>query len=288
MKSLLLTENEFELAIPDKAVVEEPIHLVMPEEARETHPRIRIRAGVSTRLKIILEENSVSGGGYPSDGILEVFLAKGACVNFFQIQKLGKDAQSSWVNRFHLKQHASLDTMIFTSGGAVAKNETTVTFEEEHAFCSLKGLSILTGKSQVFHKIFANHQAPYGISRQHYKQIVAGSSKAEFDSLVDVSHEGVHSDTRQLCRNLLLSDLALGFARPKLKISTDDVTCTHGATTGQLDKNELFYMRSRGLSKELAKYLLTDGFAREVVEEIQDIEMKKRFSGLVDQELKAL
>src|SRR3989338_1841066 len=191
MKSLLLTENEFVLTIPDKAVVEEPIYLVMPTETRSAHPRIRITAGVSTRLQIILEENNADGAGYQSEGTLEVFLQKGACVNLFQIQKLGAEARSSWVSRFHLKQHASLDTITFTSGGTVVKNETTVTFEEQHGFCSLKGLSILKGRSQVFNTIFADHKAAYGISRQHYKNIISGSAKAEFDSLVDVAHDAI-------------------------------------------------------------------------------------------------
>ena len=128
---------------------------------------------------------------------------------------------------------------------------------------------MLGGTSQVFQHVTVNHRVPNNTSRQYFKNILSGDSAAEFTSLVHVWRGAVKSDSEQLDRNLLLSDTARVWSRPQLRIDADDVKANHGAATGQLQENELFYLQSRGLNKKSAKMILTSGFADELLNRIQ-------------------
>ena len=108
------------------------------------------------------------------------------------------------------------------------------------------------------------------MSRQRFKDILAGSARSEYSGLVHVTRGAVRSDSRQICRNLLLSEGARALSRPQLKIDTDDVKCSHGSATGKLSETELFYLRSRGLSPETARAMLIEGFAEEIVLELPE------------------
>ncbi len=119
-----------------------------------------------------------------------------------------------------------------------------------------------------------HHRVPHCISRQYYKNILADESRSEFVSLVHVAEGASKSDSQQLNRNLLLSDSAEAYSRPQLRIDTDDVIATHGSASGQLEDQELFYLQSRGLSKESAKLVLIDGFAAEMTSEILEKNLK--------------
>jgi Fe-S cluster assembly protein SufD len=129
----------------------------------------------------------------------------------------------------------------------------------------MQGLSLLSGKAQSFIHATAGHDAARGTSRQCFKNILSGQTQSEFNSMVRVSPAGVKTDSQQLSRTLLLSEGAVAHARPQLQIDIDDVVCAHGATVGQLQAQELFYLRTRGLSEKTARYMLTYGFAKEML-----------------------
>jgi len=112
-----------------------------------------------------------------------------------------------------------------------------------------------------------------------YKNILGGAAQAEFNSLVHVFRGANKSDSQQLDRNLLLSDKARAYSRPQLKIDADDVKANHGAATGQLEQNELFYLRSRGLDKDYARFILTYGFAREILDKIEPVSLREKLEG---------
>ena len=122
--------------------------------------------------------------------------------------------------------------------------------------------------SQTFQHVHVKHQVPNCTSRQVFKNIAAGRGVTEVNSLVHMVRDAQKSDSHQLIRNLLLSPAAHAYARPQLKIYADDVKAAHGAATGQLGREELFYLKSRGLSEKMARFVLTYGFAEEIVEDI--------------------
>lgn len=281
------------LYIPDKVVLEDAIHVVLVtagdgNKPRIFYPRLLVVAGASTRLNLIVDQVQVNDPRYLSNLVSEVYLKPNACVNYFQVQRLGPSACTFAANRFYLGRYSSLNALVFTSGGSVTRNETEVHFEEEHGFCSMKGLSVLGDLSQAYHHLAAHHKAAHCTSSQFYKGILAGQAKSEFSSLVHVYPGAQKSDSRQLNKNLILSDLAQGYSRPQLKISADDVSCFHGATSGQPDKDELFYLRSRGLSEQSARYILVDGFAEEIIAEIPDKSLRDGVRQLAVRRLKEM
>ncbi len=162
------------------------------------------------------------------------------------------------------------------TGGSIIRNDIHVDLDGAEAFCPLAGLAALAGKSQAFQHVSVNHRFLNCTSRQIYKNILAGDSVAEFNSLVHVWRCAQKSDSEQLDKNLLLSENARVYSRPQLRIDNDDVRASHGAATGRLEKDELFYLQSRGFPKELARFLLIYGFAKEVLEKIRPEELRRQ------------
>jgi len=278
--------------VPDHVTLEAPIHLSFTGEGREAeppvfYPRILVVAGKCARIKIIADFIGRGQGKFFSNAVAEIHLGEGACLDFLQVQRSESDANILFsTNRFYLKEYASMNAISFTQGGGVTRNETSVEFEGQGGFASLKGLGVLRGQSQVFSHVAARHRAPHCTSRQFYKMVLSGRAKSEFNSLVAVPKGSQKSDSNQMSRNLLLSDTAEAFARPQLRIDTDDVQCVHGATVGQLEKDELFYLRSRGFSKELARFVMTYAFAQEVLEEVGEPALKAALEKLTEEEIR--
>jgi Fe-S cluster assembly protein SufD len=278
--------------IPDHATLEAPVHLFFKAEgsgaeAPVFYPRILVIAGKCARVKLVVDFAGRGNGKFFSSAVAEVHLGEGACVDFFQIQRSESSAAIGFsTNRFYLKEYASLNAFSFSQGGGVTRNETSVEFQGQGGFASLKGLGVLRGESQIFSHAASRHHSPHCTSRQFYKMILSGRAKSEFNSLVVVPKGSPKSDSNQMSRNLLLSDTAEAFARPQLRIDTDDVQCIHGATVGQLETDELFYMRSRGLSKETARFVMTYAFAQEMLNELSGPALKAELEKLASDEIK--
>jgi Fe-S cluster assembly protein SufD len=268
-----------------------PVHLLFigagAKGASVFYPRLFVAAGKCARLKLIADFVGAGAAPFFSDAVAEVFLGEGACLNFFQIQRSGAGAVRFSTNRFYLKKLATLNAFSFAQGGAVTRNETSVDYGGEGGFASLKGLGVLKDGSQIFNHVSALHNTPQGTSRQFYKMILGGRARSEFNSLVRVPGGAQKTNSHQMSRNLLLSAEAQAYARPQLRIDTDDVVCVHGATVGQLQKDELFYLRSRGIAERDARYLMTYGFAEEILEEMPE-DLRPALEDFVQKELKGM
>ncbi len=274
------------LEIPEKIILDEPIHVIFAQTGKKAvaDQKLRVLAGSCTRLRLILTHAALTDKSYASNSSAEVRVEAGACVDWDEVH-LGLRGATTHKNRFHLKKHSSLNALAFAQGGERYEQETIVDFEDEHAFASLKGLSVLSGKSRILQRATANHLKAHCASRQFYKNILSDDAKSDFDSMVFVDKNAVKSDSRQLNKNLLLSDKAQASTRPQLRIDNDDVSCNHGATVGQMQKDELFYMRSRGISEELARFIMTYGFAEEILEELKPDYLKEKLDQIVKDEI---
>jgi len=114
-----------------------------------------------------------------------------------------------------------------------------------------------------------HHEAPHGTSAQVFKNIVSGKSRSSIDGTVIVNQGAQQTNSDQLINNLMLSDNAHADTKPNLMIFADDVKCTHGATVGQLNEDQLFYLKTRGLIEKVAKELLTKSFAESIIQTIE-------------------
>ncbi len=262
--------------VADRALIAELI-TVVPDK----NGRIEFHAGASSRSRVLVDHEAAPGAKERAVEC-DFYLEPGACVDVFHVLEGESAPESLSVKvRYHLKKHAALNSWIYVGGGDFSVFEQEVLFKEEHAFASLRGLTIAGGRTHVHHKVKADHAAGHCISRQFFKSLAGGQAKTAFESLVSVAPGAEKSDSKQLNKNLLLSNEAQASSRPELRIHTDDVSCAHGSATGQMNKDELFYLQSRGIAKDQARVLMMEGFAEEAMEEVSSPELKEHLDGLV-------
>jgi Fe-S cluster assembly protein SufD len=165
---------------------------------------------------------------------------------------------------------AQLHDFLLCSGAQTARHQSRVRLLGRGAAADLSGLYVGRGKQQQCINLQVVHAQPHGSSAQAFKGILDDAATGIFSGTVFVRPHAIKSAAKQLNKNLLLSKQAAAHTRPRLEILTDDVTCTHGATVGQLDEQALFYLRSRGLSPGEAQQLLTYAFGGDVLLQVQD------------------
>ncbi len=150
-------------------------------------------------------------------------------------------------------------------GGSLSRADIIINLSEPGASCDLNGLFVGSGRQHIDHHTRIDHNAPHCRSRENYRSVLDGRSHAVFNGKIVVAEGAIKTDSAQSNANLLLSKNAEIDTKPELEIYNDDVKCAHGVTVGQLDKNQLFYLKSRGLPEDEARQLLTFAFADEVL-----------------------
>jgi Fe-S cluster assembly protein SufD len=153
-------------------------------------------------------------------------------------------------------------------GGALSRHDIDVKFTAEGGEAWVDGLYMLNGSQHADTHSIIDHQVPNCLSHQNYKGVMNDRSRAVFNGKVFVRENAHGTDAQQSNKNLLLSNEARVDTKPQLEIFNDDVKCSHGATVGQLEEEELFYLLTRGLPENLARNLLTYGFAEEIIRKI--------------------
>jgi Fe-S cluster assembly protein SufD len=164
---------------------------------------------------------------------------------------------------------AAFYSHVFLMGGAKIRNTIQVHLTGENAECVLNGLYVGRGQQVIETHTVIDHQKPHGTSHEFYKGILDDQSYGVFDGLVIVAKDAQKTDSAQSNKNLLLSPKAHAHSVPELKIMANDVKCKHGSTIGQLDPQQLFYLRSRGIPMEEARKLLIYAFASEMIELVE-------------------
>jgi Fe-S cluster assembly protein SufD len=249
-----------------------PVQLLFVSTAESeaaTFPRVLVVAERDSRLDIIETYASVGGATYLTNAVVEVFVGEGARVTHYKVQDEGAAAYHVASTRAELSRSSFYDLTTVTLGARLSRHNIEILLESEGAECRVDGLYIVgTGQHADTHSLI-DHRVPNCASRQNYKGILDGRSRAVFNGRVFVREDARGTDAQQSNKNLLLSREARVDTKPQLEIYNDDVKCSHGATVGQLDEEELFYLLSRGLHTDLARNLLTYGFAEEIVERIK-------------------
>jgi Fe-S cluster assembly protein SufD len=250
--------------------VEAPVQLLFVSTAEAaTFPRVLVVAERHSRLDLIETYVSTGGASYLTDAVVEVFVGEGARVTHYKVQDEGESAFHVASTRAEVARDGAYDLTTVTLGARLSRHNIEVLLESEGAACRVDGLYIVGDAQHADTHSLIDHRVPRCESRQNYKGILDGRSRAVFNGRVFV-REGAHgTDAEQSNKNLLLSREARVDTKPQLEIYNDDVKCSHGATVGQLEEDELFYLLSRGLHPDLARNLLTYGFAEEIVARIK-------------------
>ena len=241
-------------------------------------PRLVWQLGNLSEVKVIEKFVGVEGG-YFINAVQDWLLAEGAGVSFTQVQA---DASDSWhfsKTRVHLHRNSRFHSTNASYGTQLARHHYDVRLKEEGSELRLNGVSVLDDKEQVHNFIRIHHEAPQCVSHQHFKNIINGQARSSFDGTVIVNQGAQLTNSNQLINNLMLSNDCHADNKPNLMIFADDVKCTHGATIGQIDEEQWFYLQTRGLSARVAKELLTRSFAKSIIETIEFPEVVKELNG---------
>ena len=280
--------------VPKDVSIPVPVQLIFAGGAETTeypsvfYPRIFVMMEPGSRADIVVESVGVRNEPYFSNAVFNLSLAENAKLQWSIVRKQSERSHQFYFTKARLKASSHLDLITFAQDSGVVRDDIEVDLMGQDAFCSTSGLSLLSHSSLCFQHAKMNHRVPHCRSRQLFKNIVAGKSQAECDSEVHVFRDAQKSDSHQLNRNLLLSETARAYSRPQLKIDADDVQCAHGSATGQLEEDEIFYLQSRGIKKELAKFILTFGFAEEVLQEIHLAPLRHKLELAVRAKLESL
>jgi Fe-S cluster assembly protein SufD len=260
--------------IPKGVRVEAPIHLLFLSDSEETpalsSPRVLVVAGQGSEATIIesyvsLQETAV----YLTNAVVEIVLEDGARLEHYKAQNESQQAFHVATTGAELGRSSSFKTTTITLGAELSRHDIKVILDTEGAECWVDGLYIVgTGQHADTHSLI-DHRSPHCVSHQLYKGILDGKSRAVFNGKVFVRAGAQGTDAMQTNKNLLLSGEARVDTKPQLEIFADDVKCAHGATVGQLEEEQLFYLASRGMHPDIARNLLTYGFAEEVIDKIR-------------------
>lgn len=262
------------LRIPQGVRAEAPIHLLFLGDGRATStasfPRTLVIAERDSSATFIESYASI-GEGRPllTSAVTEIVLAEGARLEHYKVQRESADAFHLATTAISMKRSSSYNSTTVTLGAQLSRHEINVALDGRGAEAWIDGLYIVGDGQHADTHSLIDHRQPHCASHQLYKGILDGKSRAVFNGKVFVREGAQQTDARQTNRNLLLSNEARVDTKPQLEIFADDVKCAHGATVGQLEEEELFYLTSRGLHPELARNLLTYGFAEEVIDKIK-------------------
>jgi Fe-S cluster assembly protein SufD len=268
--------------IPDKGQVTVPIQVLFVSTGDTSRPvmhspRLLWKVGKLAEVKVI-EKFVGMQEGYFTNLSQDWKVEEGAGVVLTQVQSDPFGAWNFHKTRVHLKRNARFHSANASSGSVLVRNHFEVRLEEEGAELVLNGVSVLGDKEQVHNFIRIHHEAPQCVSHQHFKNVINDEGRSSFDGTVIVNQGAQLTNANQLINNLMLSDNCHADNKPNLMIFADDVKCAHGATVGQIDEEQMFYLQTRGLSKKFAKELLTRSFAESIVQTVQFPEVVKELS----------
>jgi Fe-S cluster assembly protein SufD len=271
------------LYLPRGAAIEEPIHLVFIAGANGAaiYPRNFIVAEEGARVTVIEHYAGAAEASYFTNAVTRIVAGTDATVEHYKLQQ--EPLRVFHIAGIHAVQGGGsrFSSHSISVGAALARNDITTALEAEGCTTTLNGLYLARGRQHVDHHTRIDHAKPNGTSREHYRGLLDGASRGVFNGKVIVHPQASGTDADQISRNLLLSKDAEADTKPQLEIYADDVKCTHGATVGRLDEQQLFYLRSRGIENDVAKSLLVHAFAREVIERIRVAPLRARLEELL-------
>ena len=252
--------------VEDDATPERALQLTITTTHGLAAPRLLVAVGENARLTLVERYRAGSGVCLP---VTQLSVGRGSRVEHLRIHYGSSDVHIGCVE-VQQQRDSFVASHLLTFGGRLVRNDLSFHLLGSGAEVQLNGLYLADGKQHVDNHTTVEHAVPHCDSRETYRGILGGKASAVFNGRVHVHPDAQRTDAQQSNRNLLLTDDAIIHTKPELEIYADDVKCTHGATIGQLDREALFYLRSRGLAHDEARRMLVDSFAAEIVRRVGD------------------
>jgi Fe-S cluster assembly protein SufD len=262
-------------------VLRQPIHLLFisaptPQAPTVSHPRVLLVAGANAEAAVVESYVGSGPGIYLTNSVTEIVAGENAKVDYNKLQQESGEAYHISTTEANLARSADLISHATTLGGRLSRNDLNVSLDGEGAHATLNGLVILGGEQHCDNHTLLRHEKAHCPSHELYKYVLGGKSVGVFKGKIFVQKDAQKTDSKQTSKSLLLSDEATMNSMPALEIYADDVKCTHGSTTGPVDEEQVFYLRSRGVGLEAARHLLTYAFAADITRRIKVEPVRQR------------
>ncbi len=274
------------VTIPKETSIEKPIEFnFKADENSANFPHIIVVAESGSKATII--ENYESSGKSFTNSAIQIFVEDNANLTHYRVQSESAEAFHIGTTEIGLKRGSFYNSTNINLGAKLSRHDIHLKFTAEGGEAFVDGLYMLSGNQHHDTHSEIDHALPNCLSHQNYKGVLNDKSRGVFNGKVFVRENASGTDAKQSNKNLLMSNDARVDTKPQLEIFNDDVKCAHGATVGQLEEEELFYLLSRGLNETLARNLLTYGFAEEIVNKIEIESIKKQLDEAVLNRLNA-
>jgi Fe-S cluster assembly protein SufD len=290
----MFTQDGFFLYVPDGVVIENPIQLICVSNASVpaiSNPRNLIVLGNNAKASLLMCEHTMSDRESLANFVTEVFVGDNSYFDYYKLESSGNKSVS--LDSFFLSQGKDSNVLIndMTLQNGFSRNNLKIDLNGMGAELALCGMVIGDAEQHVDNYTVVNHNVPNCTSKELFKYVLNDASVGAFSGRVYVAKDAQKTAAYQTNKNICVGKEAKMFTEPQLEIYADDVKCSHGASTGQMDETALFYLRSRGIPEAEAKMLLMFAFVSDVIENIridslQDkirLMVEKRFRGELPQ-----
>lgn len=282
----LLAQDGIFVYVPKGVVVEKPIQLVnilnsgAPLMANR-RMLIVLEEGAQARM-LVCDHTQNCGVGYLDSQVVEIFAGEHAVFDYYDIED--SSTGTNRVASFYVHQAAGSNLMIdgITLMNGFTRNNYTVEMEGEGAELHLYGMAMANGNRHIDNHTVVRHTAKGGHTDELFKYVLDDNAVGAFSGLVQVCPGAEKTEAYQSNKNICASDGARMYSKPQLLIDCDDVKCSHGSSTGQLDQQALFYMRQRGIPEHEARLMLMQAFMHDVIAGVRMEALKDRLRHLVE------
>ncbi len=267
-----LMNSGLAIDIADGIELDKPIHYqFLTTNLTDTvmnHPRLLIRIGENASVSIIEHYHGDNSKLYWNNCVTIAEIGQNSLLNHYRI--LEDTGYHTGSMEYHLQKDAVLNATYFSKGSELFRGDVRIYFQGQNASAELNGLFLSKDNQHVDTQVIVDHKNPNCTSNQYFKYILDDYAGGVFNGRVIVRENSQKTDSSQTNKNLLLSKTASMHSNPQLEIYADDVRCSHGSSTGQLNEDALYYLRTRGIDISTAHQLMVEGFGGEVLSKIKD------------------
>jgi len=266
------------LRVDDGKALDKPLHVISvgyaPSSPTSFHPRILIQLGENAEAVVVESHIGLDGAPTFSNTVVEAVLAPSSRLGHYKIQDQPAESFDLSTTAIRCADKAVYDGFTLSLGRGTMRNDVRLTLDGERVEGRLNGAYLGHLSSHVDNTTFIDHAKPNSTSREVFKGVLADASRGVFQGKILVRPDAQNTDGHQLNKSLLLSDKAEADSKPELEIYADDVRCSHGATIGALDDDQLFYLRARGIDAATARAMLVQAFLMEALDEIRKVSVR--------------
>ncbi len=269
MNSVLATDGAI-IKVNNNAVIDKPIFLqFINTKSTDIQTKSIIQIGENAQVTVLEKVDTLQAEPSFSNHVVEIDVARGANSKYYKIEN---DKPTSYhysaINVAQAKD-SKFTTNTIALNGAMVRNNLNIRLEGEGCEAYMNGLYLLAGKTHVDNHTSVDHTKPNAYSNELYKGIMDEKSRGVFNGKIFVRQDAQKTNAFQSNKNILMTNDATVNTKPQLEIWADDVQCSHGCTTGQLDNDALFYLMARGIKRDSAMAMLLHAFARDVIDNLE-------------------